>query len=231
MGYSEHWHLGTPVDLFRRIRDEVNRLQPRYRVKVYVSAEIDVLNSRGDLACDLDAAVSTLDDVSVAISHYGTLGVEQLLGDRVEDTVRMIEAVCAIPAVTMLMHPQIVYGRSLEHIAQAVPPGVYEHAIGLIAASGKVVDYPSVRMNADWLRTLYGAGKLAIERDSSGEFTRAVVARGVRLSPGSDAHNVWWHGSTTRWLGNNVDSLALLEANGYRDEQLWYGPAGGGHCR
>ena len=46
VGYSEHWHSRTSVDLFRRIREELGRLQPRYQVEVFLSAEINVLNSR-----------------------------------------------------------------------------------------------------------------------------------------------------------------------------------------
>jgi hypothetical protein len=179
VGYSEHWHRDASPDLFRRIRDEVERLQARHAVKVYLSAEIDVLNSRGDLACDLELAAGLLDYVSVAISHYGAPGSEQLLADRVDDTVRMIEAVCALPQVTLLMHPQIAYGRSLDWLSAPVPADVYDHVLRGIAASGKVVDFPSLQMNVDWLSELYGPDKLAIEQASFQAFARAVVAQAV----------------------------------------------------
>ena len=60
VGLSEHWHPGTPKDLFLRIRDEVARLRPRHRVRVFISAEIDVLNSKGDMVCDPDDAARIL---------------------------------------------------------------------------------------------------------------------------------------------------------------------------
>jgi histidinol phosphatase-like PHP family hydrolase len=223
VGYSEHWHLGTPAELFLDIREEVERLQPHFAVKVFVSAEIDVLNSRGELSCDIIKAQSLLDYLSVAISHYDVPGAEQLLPDRIEDTVRMIEAVCAIPEVTMLMHPQIVYGRSLEHISEAVPEDAYAHVMRCIATHGQVVDYPSLRMNQDWLRALgYGQASLGVAQKSFERFTRQLVEEQVRLAPGSDAHHIFWHDGSTRWFGNNADSHALLQAYGYRDEQLWY---------
>ncbi|MFH1086653.1 MAG: hypothetical protein V1772_12940 [Chloroflexota bacterium] len=227
VGYSEHWHVDTPPDLFRRIRDEAERLAPRHAVRVFVSAEIDALNSRGDLACDLVLAAGLLDYVSVAISHYGARGSEQLLPDRVDDTVRMIEAVCALPHVTMLMHPQIAYGRSLDHIAAPVGEDVYAHVLGCVAASGKVVDLPSLRMNRDWLATIYAPTKLAIAEESFQHFARQAVAQSVRLAPGSDAHHIWWHDGVTRWFGNNADSLELLRAAGWRASQLWCGPRTG----
>lgn len=83
VGYSEHWHVNTPPDLFRGMREEIERLQPRYAVKVYRSGEIDALNSQGGLTCDLGLAADLLDCVSVAISHYGSLGVKQWLPDGV----------------------------------------------------------------------------------------------------------------------------------------------------
>ena len=222
VGYSEHWKLSTPPDLFLRIRDEVERLQPRYRVKVFVSAEIDALNSRGDLSCDIDEAEKILDYVSVAISHYGAPGAEQLLPDRVEDTVATIKAVCRIPAVTMLMHPQIVYGHSLKEIGSEIPADIYADVMETIVAHNKVVDYPSVQMCRSWLGGLgLGEDKLAIERKSFGHFTHQLVLHGVKLAPGSDAHNIYWHDGPDRWFGNNEQSLALLESHGYSGDQLW----------
>ena len=223
VGYSEHWKRTTSPDLFLRIRDEVERLQPRHRVKVFVAAEIDALNSRGDLSCDIDEAEKILDYVSVAISHYGAPGAEQLLSDRVEDTVATIKAVCRIPAVTMLMHPQIVYGHSLKEIRGEIPADVYADVMKTIVAHDKVVDYPSVHMCRSWLEGLgLGEDKLAIERKSFGHFTHQLVLNGVKLAPGSDAHNILWRDGPDRWFGNNAQSLALLESYGYRGDQLWY---------
>jgi histidinol phosphatase-like PHP family hydrolase len=223
VGYSEHWKLSTSPDLFHRIRDEVERLQPKYRVKVFVSAEIDVLNSRGDLACDVKEAEKILDYVSVAISHYDTEGAEQLLPDRVDDTVAMIQAVCRIPAVTMLMHPQIVYGHNIKSIKSEIPADVYAEVMRTIVAANKVVDYPSVRMCECWLSEIgLSDEQLAIERASFGHFTDQLVKNHVRLAPGSDAHNALWHGDSEGWFGNNAKSLALLESYGYSEDQLWY---------
>ncbi|MDP6778660.1 MAG: hypothetical protein QGI83_18040 [Candidatus Latescibacteria bacterium] len=222
VGYSEHWKTTTSPDQFLRIRDEVERLQPHHRVKVFVSAEIDALNSRGDLSCDIDQAEEILDYVSVAISHYGAPGSEQLLPDRVDDTVAMIEAVCRIPAVTMLMHPQIVYGRSLYEIQAEVPADVYADVMKTIVTYDKVVDYPSVLMCRSWLREMgLDEEKLEVERKSFDHFTDQLVRNGVRLAPGSDAHNVFWHDGSARWFGNNEQSFALLRSHGYTDDQLW----------
>ena len=223
VGYTEHWKRSTQPDLFLRIRDEVERLQPRFRVKVFVSAEIDVLNSKGDLSCDIDEAEKILDYVSVAISHYGSEGVEQLLPDRVDDTVAMIKAVCRIPAVTMLMHPQIVYGHSLKEIRGEIPADVYADVMRTIVAHNKVVDYPSVRMAECWLKEIgLSEEQRAVERKSFEHFTNQLVLNRVRLAPGSDAHNIFWRDGPERWFGNNERSLALLEPYGYDGDQLWY---------
>lgn len=199
VGYTEHWKRSTQPDLFLRIRDEVERLQPRFRVKVFVSAEIDVLNSKGDLSCDIDEAEKILDYVSVAISHYGSEGVEQLLPDRVDDTVAMIKAVCRIPA------------------------DVYADVMRTIVAHNKVVDYPSVRMAECWLKEIgLSEEQRAVERKSFEHFTNQLVLNRVRLAPGSDAHNTFWRDGPERWFGNNERSLALLESYGYDGDQLWY---------
>jgi len=222
VGYTEHWHTATHPDLFLRIRDEVERLQPRFRAKVFVSAEIDALNSKGDLSVDPVKAAGVLDYVSVAISHYGAAGAEQLKRDRVEDTVAMIEAVCRIPEVTMLMHPQIVYGRSLAEFDRAIAPDIYAGVIRTIGQSGKVVDYPSVSMSESWLTRLgYGPEKMAIARESFTNFTKALVDRKAWVSPGSDAHNVLY-ADGSQWFGNNRASYELLQANGYGEDRLWY---------
>jgi histidinol phosphatase-like PHP family hydrolase len=227
VGYSEHWHPGTSPDLFLRIRDELDRLQPQFRVRVFLSAEIDVLNARGDLAVDPVRASEVLDYLSVAISHYGNPSVEQLRPDKVEDTLAMIKAVCAIPEVTMLMHPQIVYGRNLSDIDGIVPYDVYDEAMTAVAANDKVVDYPSLDHSMASLRYLgFSAQALADARESFRNFTRAVVAHKVKLAPGSDAHNVDWvltplPDGSSQWFGNNRASLALLEACGYHEDQLW----------
>ena len=223
VGYCEHWKLSTSADLFLRIRDEVERLQPRFRAKVFVSAEIDVLNSRGDLSCDIDEAEKILDYVSVAISHYGAPGSEQLLPDRVDDTVAMIEAVCRIPAVTMLMHPQIVRGHSIKEIGSVIPAAVYADIMKTIVAHKKVVDYPSVQTHESSLKDIgLSEDKLAIYRESYAHFTQQLVLNGVKLAPGSDAHNIFWQDGPDRWFGNNERSLALLESYGYTGDQLWY---------
>ncbi len=228
VGYSEHWHPGTSPELFVQIRDELERLQPQFQVKIFLSAEIDVLNSRGDLAADPVVASEVLDYLSVAISHYGHPGIEQLKDDKVEDTLAMIQAVCGIPEVTMLMHPQIVYGRNLKDIPHVIPYDIYDEAMTTIAENHKVVDYPSMAHSMGYLQVLGFSPKvLANAKESFEHFTRALVANGVRLAPGSDAHNVDWVLSalpdgSTRWLGNNRASLKLLQACGYREDQLWY---------
>ncbi len=222
VGYSEHWHADTPPDLFLRIREEIARLQPRYRTRVFLSAEIDVLNSRGDLSCDLSEAEKALDYVSVAIGHYRAPGAEQLRPDRVEDTVAMIEAVCRISSVTMLMHPSIVFDLKPEDLDHAVAPDVYDEVMKIVATHGKVVDYSGFIFE-EYLRGRgFADGTLAIARESLGNFTRALVRHGVRLAPGSDAHNVFLWDGVTRWFGNNEGSFELLKANGYVDDQLWY---------
>lgn len=228
VGYSEHWHPGTSPEFFVRIRDELERLQPRFRVKVFLSAEIDVLNSRGDLAADPVEASEVLDYLSVAISHYGHPGIEQLKDDKVEDTLAMIEAVCHIPEVTMLMHPQIVYGSNLKDIDHVVPYELYAQAMTTIAENHKVIDYPSLAHSIGYLQVLgFSPEVLANARESIEHFTRALVAHDVSLAPGSDAHNVDWVLSTlpdgsTSWLGNNQASFKLLQTHGYRKDQLWY---------
>ncbi len=228
VGYSEHWHPATSPDLFRRIRNDLERLQPRFRVKIFLSAEIDVLNSLGDLAADPVEAAELLDYLSVAISHYGHPGIEQLHEDKVEDTLAMINAVCQIPEVTMLMHPQIVYGKNLKDIDRVIPYNLYNEAMTTIAENHKVIDYPSLDHSMGYLRYLgFSPKALANARKSFDHFTRAVVENGVRLAPGSDAHNVNWvltplPDGSTRWLGNNQASLNLLQAHGYREDQLWY---------
>ncbi|MFH0903075.1 MAG: hypothetical protein V2A73_20795 [Pseudomonadota bacterium] len=224
VGYSEHWHKATPRDLFLRIRDEVETLQPQFRVKVWVSAEIDVLNSRGDLACDPDDAAGILDYVSVAISHYGHGDIKPLQPDLVEDTVEMIRAVCRIPAVTMLMHPQIVYGQCMKSIDQVVTPDVYDEVMREIVTHNKVVDYASVQMSMDYLHDLkFGPDKLAIAEQSFDNYSAALVRNRVRLAPGTDAHHVFYHDTDRRWFGNNDASYRLLTSHGYTDAQLWYG--------
>jgi histidinol phosphatase-like PHP family hydrolase len=124
IGYSEHWHPDTSPALFARIRDEVERLQPRYSVRVLISAEIDTLDSRGNLSADPVKAASILDYASAAVSR----------------------------------------------------------------------------------------------------FAQAVAESGVRIAPGSDAHNrVYWDGSG-QWFGNNAASYELLRAAGFNETKLWYGP-------
>ncbi len=71
---------------------------------------------------------------------------------------------------------------------------------------------------------MYGPDKLTTERKSFDRFLQAVAAQSVRLAPGTDAHNIWWHDGVTRRFGNNALSYALLRERGYRDEQLWHGP-------
>lgn len=223
IGYSEHWHISTSPSLFCRIREELTRLQPYFRTRIFFSAEIDALNSRGDLAVDPAEAAKILDYVSVAISHYGAEGVEQLKKDKIEDTLAMIQAVCRIPEVTMLMHPQIVYGANVNEIDRIITRDVYADAVRAIVENNKVVDYPSVEMSQDYLRLLIPSSiKLSQAEQSFSNFTRTLIAQKARLAPGSDAHHIYWPGSSKKWLGNNQASLQELGNNGYNEEQLWY---------
>lgn len=223
VGCSEHWHAGTPPELFRRMREEIERLQPRFRVKVHLSAEIDVLNSNGDMAADPALAAGMLDYVSSAVSHYGAPGAEQLRPDIVDDTVAMIEALCRTPEVTMIMHPQIVYGRCVEKIDGVVGPDVYDAAMKAVAAAGKVIDFPSVDLSLDYLRILgFEADKLSHAAESFRNFARALVRRKCLLAPGSDAHNVLWGDGVTPWLGNSGASWELLTSAGFDEGRLWY---------
>lgn len=223
VGYSEHWHVSTAPDLFLRIREELDALQPAFRVKVFLSAEIDVLNSRGDLAADPAEAARILDYVSVAVSHYGLPGVEQLKKDKIEDTAEMITAVCQIPEVTMLMHPQIAYGRSAMEFDRPITLEEYCAALKVVAERGKVLDYPSVELSETYLEQL-GCDRRRLEfaRESFVNFTKAAVRCRVRLAPGSDAHNVYWPHSERMWFANNAASLALLREQGFDEDRLWY---------
>jgi len=219
VGYSEHWHQDSSPDLFLRIREEVEQLQPRHKVKVFVSAEINALNSRGDMTYDPVKAAEILDYVSVAISHHR----EQLKPDYVEDTLEMIDVVSRIPAVTMLMHPQIVYGHKLKHVDAVIPQAAYDQIIASVVQRGKIIDYPSVEMSERYLRRLgYSEEKLAIARKSFENFTKALVGQGARLAPGSDAHNELYHDGASRWFGNNRASWELLQAYGFEPGRLWY---------
>jgi len=226
VAYTEHWHPSTTRDLFLRIREEVERLQPRHRVKVFVSAEVDILNSRGDVSCDLADAASILDFVAVSPSHYGLREVEQLLPDIVDDTVGMILAACRMPEVTMIMHPQIAYGKSVADIADPIPPDVYDAVASAIADAGKVVDFPSVDMSIRYLHTLeFNPERIAAAEQSFRNFAEALVRHNVLLAPGSDAHNTdYWDGSGGQWFGNNQGSWDLLQSCGFRNGRLWSGP-------
>ena len=225
VGYSEHWHRATPASLFVGIREELGRLQPRYKTRVYLSAEIDVLNSRGELAVDPVAALEILDYVSVAISHYGIHGFEQLERDRVDDTVAMIRSVIRIPEVTMLMHPQIVYGRSVGEIDRVIGGDIYGDLAREIAANGKVIDYASIEMSEKYLVKLgYRPERLAMVEESFDNYSKALVEQDVRLAPGSDAHNILYWDSSGPWFGNNSRSWQLLRSLRFTENHLWTGP-------
>ena len=190
-----------------------------HKVKVFVSAEINALNSRGDMTYDPVKAAGILDYVSVAISHHR----EHLNPDYVEDTLEMIDVVSRIPEVTMLMHPQIVYGHKLKHVDAAIPLEAYDEVFSKVVQRGKAIDYPSVEMSMGYLKRLgYPDEKLMIAQESFENFTTALVRQGARLAPGSDGHNVFYRDRPGRWFGNNRASWDLLQAHGFDASRLWY---------
>lgn len=224
IGITEHWSLETDLELFEQIREDVEACRDTHQVKVFISAEIDVLNSKGDLAVDPVKARDYLDYVSVGVFHYG----ERLFPDPFEDAVRMVKAVARIPEVDVILHPQIVVTPVLRQKLDDVPTDLFYDMMAEVAQQNKVVECTSYDLTRSSILMDIGEGReeqvTRIVECGFQDFIAAMVSSGARFTLGSDAHNEFYYRTWARWLGN-VQATARMLRDAHVDEgKFWKGP-------
>lgn len=241
--YTEHWKRPEQVKLFKQIREEIEECKKKHEVKVLLSAEISIINSKGETAIDLKLAKGILDIVSASPHHYYDGVTKQLLPDILEDARDMVIKIAENKYVDLILHPQII-NNVLD--ARPIPNGYYQQMMKAVKENGKVVECTSVQMlkavtqsmvegrAPKWWQNLakehfgtainkgWGWWSKKIIQDYS-NFIQAVVENGVKFVIGTDAHNERLPDcfGNHPWFGETQETVTLLEQYGVDEKNLW----------
>lgn len=241
--YTEHWKKPEQIDLFKKIRGEIEECKKKYKVSILLSAEINVINSKGETGIDLKLAKETLDVVSASPHHYYDGVTKQLLPDILEDARDMVINIAKNKYVDLILHPQII-NNVLD--ARPIPVEYYQQMMRAVKENGKAVECTSIQMlkavqqsmvegraSKSWqdsakkhlseaIEKGWGEWSKKIMQDYS-NYIQAVVENEVKFVIGSDAHNERlpdYFGGIP-WFGETQETVALLEQYGVNEENLW----------
>lgn len=241
--YTEHWKKPEQVNLFKKIRKEIEECKKKYKVRILLSAEINVINSSGKTAIDLKLAKETLDIVSVGPHHYYDGVTKQLLPDILEDARDMVINIAKNKYVALILHPQII-NNVLD--ARPIPKNYYQQMMKAVKENDKAVECTSIQMlkavqqsmvegraSKSWqdsakkhlgeaIEKGWGEWSEKITNDYS-NYIKAVVESGVKFVIGTDAHNERlpdYFGGIP-WFGETQETVALLEQYGADERNLW----------
>ena len=216
--YTEHWRRSEELKLFKKIRREIEACKGRYKAKVLLSAEINIINSKGETAVDLSMAKEVLDIISVSPHHYpgererteNQPGMtRQLLPDILEDARDMVISAARKPEVQLILHPQIT-GQVVD--IRPVPKEYYYQMMEEVKKNDKAVECTNISMlravveslvmrrndlPLDWKKK--AEKNMGNSKDISwwrnklmadySNYIQAVVETGVKFVIGTDAHN------------------------------------------
>ncbi|MFA6715146.1 MAG: hypothetical protein WC082_11750 [Victivallales bacterium] len=220
--YTEHWTMPGQIDLFKKLRAEIEECRKKYEVKVLLSAEIDIIGPNGETAVDLDTAGEILDVVSVA--HHCTVTAGQPPPDILKYAGEMFVKSAMDSRVRFILHPQIIGNIINENL---LGRNFYREMLSVAKENDTAVECTSIRMLKRWIRYLtngknpdWWEKKLLKDYEN---FIRAVVESGVKFALGTDAHNEkmpdFLGGGP--WFGETRETVALLRKYGADESKLW----------
>lgn len=234
---TDHWTVDTDPNIFIRERKEVNSLQKDFRVKVILSAEIDVLNSEGKLAADLAEAREILDVISVAPHHYFSDRVEKPsdLSQIPEYGMEMLISLTKNKDIKVILHPDIAYFdvgalkvMGLKDVFP-IPQNYYREFMKAAKEAGKVLQLIGCFHNWVKLEALargWSEEIVSAVLKKHDIFMEEVVKSGVKFVIGTDCHNEYFMIggkiiAGEQWFGRTAEAVKTLKQKGINENNLW----------
>ena len=223
---TEHWD-GIELDIFKKIRGEINKYKKNHKVTIFLSAEISVVNSKGELLGDTRKVKPLLDVIAVGAAQYKDQS-KRLKEDIYEDVRDMVVNLCKREDIELLLHPQIV-GQSGELGLNKRPyPVEYYHEMMKAAKENdKVVECVSIQMLRPYIKFRVKEGEWNFyEKKLMEDYThyiQAVIKNGVKFTIGTDAHNRLLSPKMGNlpWFGVTGETVNLLRKHGVDEDNLW----------
>ena len=225
---TDHWKSSTDIGIFGKARQDIKICKKRFpKVNILLSAEIDIINSKGETAIDLELAREVLDIVSVSPHHYLEYytggSTRKLLPDILEDAREMVVNASKIEGVALILHPEMTdmlttFDIEEGPIGRPISNEYYYDMLKIIKENNKAIECTSIQLKKAVIKHLLkGEGpawwqkyvkpliknqdenwwQRKIMNDYS-NFIKAVVDTEVKFVIGTDAHNERF----PQWLGN-----------------------------
>ncbi|MCD6510430.1 MAG: PHP domain-containing protein [Thermoprotei archaeon] len=221
VGLTDHWHADTDPSIFVKERREVEKLNEAYRgrVKVFISAEIDVIDHECRLAADLDLAKKLLGYISVSL-HYNPKWSGKAGYDLIEDAVSMTIRLLEEPDITVILHPHMI--DVAYYAGKPVTRSAFREFIEVAVDNKKVLEIPELSMvRAYYCDVLKWLPSSEVKKQYE-VFIREIVRSGCLFTLGSDAHNeTRWFDNDRPWFGYLEETIALLRKYGVDESNLW----------
>jgi len=178
---TDHYYRGH-TDLFRESRRTINQLRDSSSLQVFLSAEIEIKDSSGELDCpELDQMKEILDHIS-ASPHTKTLLKSVPAG---EDSVAYLHkahmAALENPDIDVLLHPWDGAEMVVEGLHDL--PGFMLREFARAAASTGTIIEVSNCVNHWWMHSREFTESYHI-------LVEALIEAGAKLVVGSDGHNL-----------------------------------------
>lgn len=218
------WH--TDPALFEQIRREIDESATAHSVRVSLSAEIEVVDLRGNLSADPETARRLLDWVSVSTHHlHAPFRPSRPTSRFARNVFAAVKALIRNSEVDVLLHCEELvnvaplFGGEIprELFAEMAEEG---HAAGKVFQVGGALSLN----NCDLILRDYYPG-LTYDQfmENTVRLLMELVQHQCKIVLGSDAHDVYWPYTepVILWLGNLWETADLLMQLGFQKEQLW----------
>lgn len=223
---TEHWD-GIDLDMFKKIRKEIEEYKKNHKTTIFLSAEISVLNSKAELQGDIRKVRPLLDVIAVAAAQYKDKS-KQLKEDIYEDARDMVINLCKNKDIELLLHPQVVGQCGKIGLDKRPYPVEYYHQMmQAVKENNKVVECTSIQILRSYMKfRVKDEERNFYEKKSIEDYThyiQAIIKNEVKFTIGTDAHNRLLPPKydSLPWFGVTDETISLLMKCGVNENNLW----------
>jgi histidinol phosphatase-like PHP family hydrolase len=207
IGVGEHLNRSAkhPLHCYQWLAEEYRTLTPP--IKCFLGAEIDILDRDGNVTCSPETKKELGIDYLLGSVHVGTADFSDIGQYIKEELARHLGMMKNCPHVSVVAHPWI-QGIRWER-AGLVPRWSFE----LIPADFQDSLIDTAKKHGKAIEVNFGKNE-TVDDDCYTGFIRKIVAAGVLLSIGSDAHEMGG-------LSRSLYITEFLNGLGIEDRHLW----------